>query len=97
MLGLHYLASTLISFLMLTPLAFVLQKVATFRTPRSRAPVEWPRYFVTMGSSLAANLALMYALVTLAGVWYLAASVVVTVVFLVGNFLVNDRWSFARH
>jgi putative flippase GtrA len=93
--GLHYLLSTLIAFLALTPLAFWLQKLVTFRTPRERAPVEWPRYFATMGTSLAANLGLMYVLVTLLGLWYLAASVVVTGLFLAANFLVNERWSFA--
>lgn len=94
-LGLHYLLSTLIAFLVLTPAAFWMQKVVTFRTPRARAPIEWPRYFATMGTSLAANLALMYVLVSVLGLWYLAASVVVTLLFLVANFLVNDRWSFA--
>jgi len=93
--GLHYLLSTLFAFLALTPLAFWLQKLVTFRTPRERAPVEWPRYFATMGTSLAANLGLMYVLVSLLGLWYLAASVVVTGLFLVANFLVNERWSFA--
>jgi len=93
--GLHYLLSTLFAFLALTPLAFWLQKLVTFRTPRERAPVEWPRYFATMGTSLAANLCLMYVLVSLLGLWYLAASVVVTGLFLVANFLVNERWSFA--
>jgi len=94
-LGLHYLLSTMIAFFMLTPLGFWLQKLVTFRTPRARAPVEWPRYFATMGTSFAANIALMYILVSLLGLWYLAASVVVSVVLLVSNFLVNDRWSFA--
>ena len=94
-LGLHYLVSTMIAFFMLTPLGFWLQKLVTFRTPRARAPVEWPRYFATMGTSFAANIALMYILVSLLGLWYLAASVVVSVVLLASNFLVNDRWSFA--
>jgi putative flippase GtrA len=49
-----------------------------------------------MALSFAANLSLMYLLVSLLGIWYLAASVVVTLLFLVGNFLVNSRWSFAR-
>ena len=93
--GLHYLVSTMISFLALTPVGFWLQKVMTFRTPRAAARIEWPRYFTTMASSFAANLALMYLLVSLAGLWYLAASVVVTVLLLAANFLVNDRWSFA--
>jgi len=94
-IGLHYLLSAMISFGVLTPLAFWLQKLVTFRTPRANAPVEWPRYLTTMASSLAANLALMYALVSVAGLHYLAASVVVTLVLLLGNFMVNDRWSFA--
>jgi len=49
-----------------------------------------------MGSSFAANLALMYLLVSLLGIWYLAASVAVTLLLLTANFLVNNRWSFAR-
>jgi putative flippase GtrA len=49
-----------------------------------------------MGLSLAANLSLMYVLVSLLDVWYLAASIVVTLLFLVGNFLVNLRWTFVR-
>jgi len=94
-LGVHYLVSTMISFFTLTPVGFWLQKLVTFRTPRAAAPVEWPRYFVTMGSSFAANVGLMYLLVSLLGLWYLAASVVVTLLLLATNFLVNDRWSFA--
>lgn len=94
-LGLHYLLSTLVSFLTITPMGFWLQKLLTFRTPRARTAIEWPRYFATMGSSLAANLLLMYVLVSVLGIWYLAASVVVTITLLASNFLVNDRWSFA--
>jgi putative flippase GtrA len=93
--GLHYLLSATISFLTLTPVAFWLQKLLTFRTPRAAAPIEWPRYFATMASSLAANLALMYVLVSLMNLWYLAASVLVSLLLLVANFLVNARWSFA--
>jgi putative flippase GtrA len=93
--GLHYLVSTMIAFLTLTPVGFWLQKLVTFRTPRTAAGVEWPRYFATMGSSFAANLGLMYVLVSLLGLWYLAASVVVTLLLLATNFVINDRWSFA--
>jgi putative flippase GtrA len=93
--GIHYLVSTMIAFVTLTPVGFWLQKLVTFRTPHAAARVEWPRYFVTMGSSFAANIALMYVLVSMLGLWYLAASVVVTLVLLATNFLVNDRWSFA--
>ncbi len=94
-IGLHYLVSNMISFLALTPVGFLLQKLVTFRTPRATAGVEWPRYFATMGSSFAANLGLMYVLVSLLGVWYLAANLAVTVLLLAANFLVNNLWSFA--
>jgi putative flippase GtrA len=93
-LGLHYLLSNALSFLALTPVGFVLQKLMTFRTPQAHAGLEWPRYFATMGSSFAVNLVLMYVLVSLLGIWYLAANVITTVLLLVANFLVNLRWSF---
>ncbi len=92
----HYLVSTLVAFCTVTPVGFGLQKVVTFRTPASTTHVEWPRYVATMGSTLAANLALMYLLVSLLGLWYLAASVVVTVLLLGCNFLVNSEWTFSR-
>lgn len=95
-LGLYYLVAAMISFFTLTPVGFWLQKLFTFRTPRPAARIEWPRYLATMGSSFAANLALMYVLVSLLGLWYLTASIVVTLLLLATNFLVNDRWSFAR-
>lgn len=95
MLGVHYLISTILAFFTLTPMGFWLHKVLTFRTPRAIARNEWPRYFATMASSLAANLALMYLFVSLLGIWYLAGSLVVTVLLLAANFVVNDRWSFA--
>lgn len=94
-LGMHYLIAAMISFFALTPVGFWLQKMVTFRTPRVAARLEWPRYLTTMGSSFAANVALMYVFVSLLGIWYLAASVLVTLTLLAANFLVNDRWSFS--
>src|SRR4029077_15105691 len=71
-LGLHYLASTLIAFFTITPLGFLLNKVITFRTRREYTPIELPRYFAAMAASLGMNLALMYLLVSVLGLWYLA-------------------------
>jgi putative flippase GtrA len=93
-LGLHYLVSTMLAFLALTPVGFVLQKAMTFRTARAAAAVEWPRYFATMGTSFAASFVLMYVAVDLLGIWYLAANVLITVLLLATNYLVNLRWSF---
>lgn len=93
-LGIHYLLSTALAFATITPLGYLLNKVLTFRTRREYAPVELPRYLAAMAASFAANLALMYVLVSLMRVWYLPASLIVAATLLVANFLASDRWSF---
>lgn len=96
-LELHYLLSTALAFLAITPLGFFLNKVLTFRTQREYTVIELPRYFALMAASVAANLALMYLLVSVLGMWYLAASVLVATLLVGVNFLGSDRWSFRRH
>jgi len=93
-LGIHYLLSTVIAFCTITPLGFVLNKVMTFRTRREYAPIELPRYFAAMAFSFGANLALMYLLVSVLGLWYIAASLAVAAILLAFNFVTSDRWSF---
>jgi putative flippase GtrA len=93
-LGMNYLVATLLAFLTITPLGFLLNKILTFRTRREYAPIELPRYFAAMATSLGANLLLMYVLVSLLGVWYLAASLAVAFLLLIVNFVTSDRWSF---
>ena len=93
-LGLHYLVSTMISFFSY-PRGFLAAKAHYLSHAARACGHRMARYFATMGSSFAANLGLMYVLVSLLGVWYLAASLIVTLLLLATNFLVNDRWSFA--
>ncbi len=93
-LGIHYLVSTVIAFCAITPLGFVLNKVMTFRTRREYAPIELPRYFAAMAFSFGANLSLMYLLVSVLRLWYIAASLAVAAILLAFNFVTSDRWSF---
>lgn len=93
-LGIHYLVSTVIAFASITPLGFLLNKVITFRTRREYARIELPRYVTAMAASFAANLGLMYVLVSLLGLWYLVASIVVAGTLVVCNFVAAERWSF---
>ena len=93
-LGLHYLLSTVIAFSTITPLGFLLNKVLTFRTRREYAAIELPRYFAAMASSFLANILLMYLLVSVLGIWYVLASLLVAVTLVIVNFLTSDRWSF---
>jgi len=93
-LGIHYLVSTAIAFSTITPLGFMLNKVLTFRTHRRHTMVELPRYIANMSVSFAVNLGLMYVLVSVLGIWYLPASLLVAAMLVVVNFLVSDSWSF---
>jgi putative flippase GtrA len=93
-LGLHYLLSTVIAFTTITPFGFLLNKLLTFRTHRRYAAVELSRYTAAMAASFAANIALMYALVSRLGIPYLAASLLVALTLVIVNFLTSDRWSF---
>ncbi|HYX63022.1 MAG TPA: GtrA family protein [Burkholderiales bacterium] len=93
-MGLHYLVSTVIAFSMITPFGFLLNKALTFRTHRKYAAVELPRYVAAMAASFVANIGFMYLLVSVLGVWYVVASLLVAVTLVVVNFLTSDRWSF---
>lgn len=93
-LGIHYLLSTVIAFCAITPFGFLLNKAVTFRTRREYAPIELPRYFAAMAFSFSANLALMYLLVSILGLWYVPASLAVAALLLAFNFISSDRWSF---
>ena len=93
-LGIHYLLSTVIAFCTITPLGFLLNKLLTFRTRMEYAPIELPRYFTAMAASFGANIGLMYLLVSVLGLWYLPASLLVAAVLVTLNFLTSDRWSF---
>lgn len=95
LLGMHYLISTMFAFFTLTPVGFWLNKILTFQTRREFARIEWPRYVAAMAASFCANLGLMYLFVSVLDLWYLAASLIVTALLLIANFLVNYRWSFA--
>lgn len=96
-LGVHYLVSTVIAFIAITPLGFVLNKVVTFHTRREYARIELPRYFTAMAASFGANMALMYLFVSVLGLWYIAASLAVAVLLVMVNFLTSDLWSFRTH
>lgn len=93
-LGIHYLVSTVIAFSTITPLGFLLNKVLTFRTRREYAVIELPRYLAAMAASFFANLGLMYLLVSVLGMWYLPASLLVALTLVIVNFISSDRWSF---
>ena len=96
--GLNYLLATVIVFLIGNLVGFSLNRRFTF-TAKSAAGhrrSQMIRWYAVMGLSLLLNLVLMAVLISGAGLSYLLASPIVSVVFALGNFVAHDRFTFAQ-
>lgn len=90
-LGLHYVASSLVSFALVTSFGYWLHSVWTFpRAERGRTP--FARYVLTMSANLPLSIAGMFVFVDLAGLPVAAAAPLVTVLLAAFNFL-GARWA----
>jgi putative flippase GtrA len=92
-LGWGYLAATVAVFIVVNAGAFVLNRGWVFGSHRAFAP-SLARYYAVMATSLTLNLILMRVLVETVGLHYLVASVAVSVLLAVANFVAHDRITF---
>ncbi|WP_155629043.1 GtrA family protein [Burkholderia stagnalis] len=93
-IGWHYLVAVVISFLVVNGIGFALNKYFTF-TRASRPKLrEIRRYYAVMLGTLALNLSIMFLLVDVLGIHYLLASIVITVLFTLFNFVAHSGWTF---
>ena len=93
-LEMPYLAACTLSFFILNLASYAVNKVFTFRLAPRVEGTELVRYYGVMAASLAANLLLMYGLVNLARLPVLPASVIVSAMLALFNFLGHARWTF---
>lgn len=96
LLELHYAIANLLSFLILVPLSFVLQRRVTFRVDYSHWMTDFFRYLMQWLAVLCLNLALMAIFVDVAGLNSLAAILIVTGLLYLINFLGQRHWVFRR-
>lgn len=92
--GAHYLIATAIVFMAVNFLTFLLQQRFTFVTWRGLFMPGLMRYYGVMGLSLLGNLLGMYILVGRAGMSVIFASVILSVLFLLLNFVLHDSFTF---
>lgn len=92
--GLHYVASSLISFAVVVLLGFWLHSSWTFPEAQ-RSRVSFVRYAGTMALNLPLSIALMFVFVDLAHLPVAIAAPLVTVLLAAFNF-VAGRWALAR-
>lgn len=96
----HYLKASVLAFVMSVVVSFTMQKFWTFHdNPVYDMHAQFARYLAVMLANLTLNTTLVYLLVEIAGVWYLAAQFVATVVIAVTgyfgyrHFVFRDRIS----
>lgn len=94
--GIPYLSATAILFFVVNFFSFLLNKYFTFRTENVHFPREMGRYYVIMVSSFILNLAGMFLLVDVLGLWYIAASVITAFLMVWYNFFWSYFWGFGR-
>jgi putative flippase GtrA len=94
--GLHYLLAATGSFLVAVTNNYTWNRVWTFRGQRGHMAYQGLRFLVVSTIALAANLVLLYGLVSL-GVGELPAQAVAIVLVTPLNFVGNKLWSFKRH
>jgi putative flippase GtrA len=94
--GLHYLLAATGSFLVAVTNNYTWNRVWTFRGQRGHVAYQGLRFLVVSTIALAANLVLLYGLVSL-GVGELPAQAVAIVLVTPLNFVGNKLWSFKRH
>ena len=91
---LNYIISTLIALIAINFIGFYLNKHYTFKTDQKRFLQEIWKYYSVMLSSFILNLFFMFVLVQLFNVWYIYASLTISLGFLFYNFLTHKNWSF---
>ncbi|KVN35430.1 hypothetical protein WJ63_35870 [Burkholderia pyrrocinia] len=94
-LGWNYLVGVIFSFFSVNWLGLSLNNRFTFNResrPRTR---EIKRYYATMSGALTLNFVTMYAMVSVLGINYLLACILLTLLFTIFNFVTHCVWTFA--
>ena len=92
----NYLAVTVLSFFVVNGVGFALSRIWTFRATHEAAAPQAARYLLIQGLNLSLNLSLMWLLVRVFGVDAVAASLLISILFAIGNFLAQRNWAFRR-
>lgn len=94
-LGIYYLASTVLAFVVAFCVSFVLQKFWTFRdSSREGMHVQATLYLLMQCVNLGLNALLMYAFVEYLHVYYLFSQVVISFFLAFTSFFINRRFIF---
>jgi dolichol-phosphate mannosyltransferase len=94
-LGFWYLLSSLLSYALSMFYNFFLQRDWTFPGARGRAHRQLPQFVAVNLAGLLLNTAILYLLVDVLSIWYLAAAATASVVVAMQSYFAY-RWIFVR-
>lgn len=89
------LLSTSIAFVWVVLQTYFLARSWVFRSDKKHS-TSLPRFVVVSVTGFFANLGIMYVMVNVLGIWYMAAQTVTIVVIPPFNFLMNRYWTFSQ-
>lgn len=92
----HYLVSMSIALLVVNLLGWLLNRKWTFESKSANKKWEFARYIAVGLAGYGVTLLLMALLVSVFGINYLIASVIVALLMLLANFVTHRNWSFRR-
>ena len=93
-LELEDIIATVISFFLSNLVGFFLNKYFTFKAKKTNILKEIYKYYTVMSSSFIANIGCMIILVKVFNIWVIYATLIVSALFYIYNYLMHKHWSF---
>jgi len=96
-IGIYYLISTVLAFLISFSVSFTLQKFWTFKDPsRDRLHIQLPLYLGMQLTNVTLNVALMYTFVEYLHIWYLFSQAFISLGLATVIFFINKKYIFRQ-
>ena len=96
-IGIYYLVSTVLAFLISFSVSFTLQKFWTFQdSSRDRLHIQLPLYLGMQLTNVPLNVALMYTFVEYLHIWYLFSQAVISLGLAAVIFFLNKKYIFKK-
>lgn len=93
--GIYYLFSAVIAFIVAVTNSFIFNKIWTFNENINyKTKSRYIKFFIISISALLVNLSLLYILVEFFEIWYIQAQIIGIITNLLINFLGNKIWTF---
>ena len=95
--GIYYLISTVLAFLISFSVSFTLQKFWTFQdNSRDHLHIQLPLYLGMQLTNITLNAALMFVFVEYLHVWYLYSQAVISLALAAAIFFINKKYIFKK-